>query len=258
MNLADGFSRMPFTIDEEIDVDRLCIIIPAYNEAENIKFVIDAWYQIIEKYPGRGRIVVIDDGSTDNTYNILKDYATGKPLLKVLTKSNSGHGATVLYGYKYALEHGADYIFQTDSDGQTNPEEFKKFWSLRNEYPAIIGKRINREDGRLRKIVEKVLCILLKYYFHVSIPDANAPFRLMSRQFLDKYIGKIPNGYNLPNAALVAIGLYYKENIEFIEISFKARQGGTNSVNLKKIFKIGFYSLSNFSKISKSLQEGNK
>lgn len=238
-------------------MDKLYIIIPAYNETENIRFVIDTWYTIIQKYPGEGgsRIVVIDDGSTDNTYNILKNCAIEKPLLKVLTKSNSGHGATVMYGYKYALEHGADYIFQTDSDGQTSPEEFGKFWSLRNEYAAIFGKRVGREDGYLREAVEKVLCILLKYYFHVSIQDANAPYRLMSRQFLNEYLYKLPDGYNLPNAMLVAIGLYYKENIKFIEISFKARQGGSNSINLRKIFKIGIQSLSDFSKIRKSLKE---
>lgn len=235
-------------------MDKLYIIIPAYNEAENIKFVIDAWYPIIEKYPGGGsRIVVIDDGSTDNTYNILKNCATERPLLKVLTKNNSGHGSTVIYGYKYALEHGADYIFQTDSDGQTDPEEFVKFWVLRNKYSAIFGKRVNREDGRQREIVERVLCILLRFYFHVSIQDANAPFRLMSRQFLNKYLDKLPDGYNLPNAVLVAVGLYYKENVKFIKISFKTRQRGINSVNFKKIFKIGFQSLLDFRKISKSL-----
>lgn len=240
-------------------MDKLYIIIPAYNEAENIKFVLDAWYMVIEKYADEGsRIVIIDDGSTDNTYNILKNCAIEKPLLKVLTKSNSGHGATVMYGYKYALEHGADYIFQTDSDGQTSPDEFERFWLLRNEYTAIFGKRTRREDGCLREIIERVLCILLGCYFHVSIQDANAPYRLMSRQFLNKYLYKLPDGYNLPNAILVAIGLYYKENIEFIDISFKARQGGVNSINLKKIFKIGIQSLSDFSKIRKSLKEENK
>ena len=62
-------------------------------------------------------------------------------------KPNGGHGATVLYGYKYALKNGADYIFQTDSDGQTLPEEFEPFWKRRQKYDMVIGWRKDRQDG---------------------------------------------------------------------------------------------------------------
>ena len=51
-----------------------------------------------------------------------------RPLLVAQTKPNGGHGSTVLYGYRYAIENGADYVFQTDSDGQTPPSEFDEFW----------------------------------------------------------------------------------------------------------------------------------
>ena len=61
------------------------------------------------------------------------------PQLIALTKNNEGHGATVQYGYRYAIEEGADYIFQTDSDGQTLPEEFPKFWRHRNRAAMVIG-----------------------------------------------------------------------------------------------------------------------
>lgn len=110
-------------------MEKLYIIIPAYNEEENIKTLIKDWYPVIEKYNGNGesRLVIINDGSKDNTYEILKKYEKKKPLLKALTKENGGHGPTVLYGYRYALKNNADYIFQTDSDGQTVPEEFDYF-----------------------------------------------------------------------------------------------------------------------------------
>ena len=99
-------------------MDKLYIVIPAYNEEENIQQVIEDWYPIVEKYHGEGesRLVIIDDGSKDNTYQIMQNYATDRPLFLPLTKDNGGHGATVLYGYQYALKNHADYIFQTDSD----------------------------------------------------------------------------------------------------------------------------------------------
>ena len=111
-------------------MESLYIVIPAYNEEENIKHVIQDWYPVVERHAAGGvsRLLVIDDGSRDRTYEILQEFCESYPLLEVVTKPNAGHGATLLFGYHYALKHGADYIFQTDSDGQTLPEEFEPFW----------------------------------------------------------------------------------------------------------------------------------
>ena len=89
---------------------KLYIVIPAYNEQENIGNVIDEWYPIVEKYNGNqeSRLMIIDDGSKDSTFTIIQEYAKTRPLLLPMTKKNSGHGATVLYGYRCALEQGAD------------------------------------------------------------------------------------------------------------------------------------------------------
>ena len=97
-------------------MDCLYIIIPAYNEEENIRNVVETWYPIIEKHNGDGtsRMVVIDDGSKDSTYTILSEMSGTYPMLTVLTKPNGGHGATLLYGYQYAIRQNVDYIFQTD------------------------------------------------------------------------------------------------------------------------------------------------
>lgn len=155
--------------------------------------------------------------------------------------------------YHYAVKNGADYIFQTDSDGQTDSDEFHKFWKLRNKYDAVIGKRISRGDGRLRAVVEKVLCVLLYLYYHVSIPDANAPFRLMKSDLVKKYLEKLPIDYALPNVMLTTYFVYYKEPVKFVNISFAARQGGVNSINMIRIMKIGWKSLSDFYIMRKNL-----
>ena len=121
--------------------DRLFIIIPAYNEQDNIRQVIEDWYPVVDKYGTDSRLVVIDDGSRDNTYEILKGLSHDRPKLTALTKPNGGHGATVQYGYKYALDNGADYVFQTDSDGQTLPSEFEPFWIARDKYDIIFASK---------------------------------------------------------------------------------------------------------------------
>ncbi len=237
-------------------MDRLYIIIPAYNEQDNLEKLIEDWYPIIERHrsDGESKLVVINDGSSDNTYDILCKLAVSKPMMKVLTKDNGGHGDTLLFGYQYAIDNEADYIFQTDSDGQTSPDEFEDFWNKRKAYEAIFGDRREREDGRSREAVERVLCMMLHMIFGVKIPDSNAPFRLMKTSYVSKYITMMPKHYNLPNVMLTVFGVYDHDKVLFLPISFRSRQGGTNSINVRKIISIGLRSLSDFRKIKKELQ----
>lgn len=233
----------------------LYIVMPAYNEEESIKSVLDAWYPIVEKHneSGRSRLVAVNDGSIDGTYEIMQNYAETHPLFVPLTKPNSGHGPTVLYAYDYAVKNGADWIFQTDSDGQTDPAEFDAFWDLREEYDAIFGNRTVRGDGRSRAFVEKVVCRLVKHYFGVKIPDANAPFRLMKAEKVKTYLSKLKPDYNLPNVMMTTYFVYYKDRVAFRKISFKPRTKGTNSINIKKIVKIGKNALKDFRRLKKEM-----
>lgn len=104
------------------------------------------------------------------------------PKLEILENTDRQHGPKVIALYAEAIKNGADYIFQTDSDGQTDPAEFDRFWELRGKYDGIFGRRNERGDGKARAVVENVVCALLRVYFGVRIPDANAPFRLMKAE----------------------------------------------------------------------------
>lgn len=221
----------------------------------NISHVIEEWYPVVESHNANNssRLVVIDDGSKDNTYSILKDLSRTHKLLYAITKENGGHGSAVLAGYRYAIENGADYIFQTDSDDQTLASEFESFWELRNDYDAVIGTRPVRGDGAQRKFVEKVLCLLLRIVFGVNLTDANAPFRLMKRELVEKYISKLPENFNLPNAMFTTYFAYFHEKIAFRDITFRSRQGGKNSINVKKIFAIGIKAVKDFAKLRREI-----
>lgn len=243
--------------------DCLYMIVPAYNEAENIEEFVKAWYPIIRKLNNQeehihgtrsSRLVIVNDGSRDNTWDILRYLQEKYPYLIALTKQNEGHGPTLLYGYHYALAHGADYVFQTDSDGQTNPREFGRFWKLRHRYDAVFGDRIHRGDGFGRLIIEKVLCVILWLFFHIRVPDANAPFRLMKRSYLEEYLSKMPSDYKLPNVMLVAFGVHDHRRVRFLPISFKARQHGKNSINVRKIIKAGWEAIGDFRKFRSDLK----
>lgn len=227
-------------------MDRLYIVIPAYNEEENIASVIKDWYPVVERIGNGSKLVIIDDGSKDRTYSIMKEQSASLPAFLPLTKPNGGHGATVLYGYHYALNEGADYIFQTDSDGQTLPEEFWPFWEQRESFDMIIGHRKGRQDGFSRVFVTKVLKFILWLYFHVNITDANTPFRLMKASTLKEQISFIPKDHNLSNVLLSALYAKRKLAVKYLSITFRPRQAGVNSINMKRIFRIGRQALRDF------------
>lgn len=239
-------------------MDVLYIVIPAYNESANILDVINEWYPIVEQYHGnhKSRLVILNDGSKDDTAKIIKEAKKSRPLLELVDKQNSGHGATVLAGYHYALNHPeVDYIFQTDSDGQTRPSEFHAFWEARHDYDLVIGHRNHREDGVSRIIVTKILKAVVKLRFGVTVTDVNTPYRLMTRASLADCVQYIPEDFNLSNVILSVIYVRKKYKIKYIPITFRPRQGGVNSINLKKIFGIGKNALHDFGTINRDLKK---
>ncbi len=234
-------------------MDKLYMVIPAYNEEENILEVLDDWYPMVVMTGPESRLVIIDDGSRDSTYELLKKERERRPQLIVRHKKNSGHGSTLLSGYHFAVSQGADYVFQTDSDGQTKPDEFPAFWHTRRHYDMVIGSRRKREDGVFRVLVTKVLKLVVLVCFHVSVEDANTPFRLMNAKALSEELSLVPRDFFLANVLLTVIFTKHKRRVKFVPITFRPRQGGINSINFKRIFKIGKQSVRDFIILNKTL-----
>lgn len=233
--------------------DSIYIVMPAYNEEENIEMVVGDWYPVLQGKADTSRLVIADSGSTDSTHEILMKLMEKYPQLEVLSNTGKQHGPKLIALYNYAIAQGADYIFQTDSDRQTNPDEFPAFWESRYDYDVILGYRNIRGDGKSRAFVEKVVCLLLMIYYRVKVPDANAPFRLMKSSIVAKYMERFKEDYNLPNIMLTTFFAFYEEKLEFRVISFKPRQAGENSINISKIIKIGWKALGEFHNFKKEM-----
>lgn len=236
-------------------------VMPAYNEAANIEEVIQQWHPVCEKITAEGHeahLVIANDGSKDDTFAIMKQLQAKYPLFTPLDKPNSGHGATVLYLYRYALEHKADFVFQTDSDGQTLPDEFWPMWEKRHDADFHIGTRGGRQDGASRVFVTKTLRMVVWLMFHVWVKDANTPFRLMNAERLKAVMAYIPDDFFLANVAVSAIAVKTHEKIAWYPITFRPRQGGVNSINMKRIFGIGVKALGDFRTINKGLRQAKK
>ena len=234
-------------------METLYIIIPAYNEEETIRDVLDDWYPVVASHDGGGqsRLVVINDGSRDGTEAILKAYAEDHPLFGFVTKKNGGHGPAVRYGYAYALKKGADWVFQTDSDGQTLASEFEAFWRVRQNADMVIGWRKERQDGKGRVLVSRVLRLVVRATLGVSLPDANTPFRLMRAEALREVLGRVPRDFALSNVLVASLFKRDKKVIIWRPVTFRPRQGGVNSINIKRIFRIGIKAVGDFNRIAR-------
>ena len=237
-------------------METIYIVMPAYNEEANIEAVVRQWHPVAERLVQEGhtcKLAIANDGSKDRTSEILHRLAGGYPFLESIDKPNSGHGGTILYLYHHAIQNGATYVFQTDSDGQTLPEEFFPMWENRAKAAFHIGYRYGRQDGLSRIVVTRVLRFVVLIMFRVWVKDANTPFRLMEVPKLKEILQYIPDNFFLSNVAIAAITSKRKESIAWYPITFRPRQGGVNSINLKRIFGIGKKALSEFREMNRNL-----
>ena len=237
-------------------MEKIYFVMPAYNEAANISETIKDWYAVVERINREGEccavLAVADDGSRDETYRIMSEFRLEH--FEPLTKPNGGHGQTVLYLYRHALSHGADFVFQTDSDGQTSPDEFWQMYAARHDYDFQIGHRNHRQDGWQRVLVTRTLRLLVWLVFGQWVTDANTPFRLMRAESLRQVMQLIPDDFFLCNVAISAIAVKRHYAVRFLPITFRPRQGGVNSINMKRIVKIGWKAIGDLWRINAHLR----
>lgn len=235
--------------------EKIYIVMPAYNEEANVAVVARQWLSVAAELEAEGHeasVIIADDGSTDATARILAALAAEDKRLTAASKPNTGHGSTLLYLYRRAVAEGATYVFQTDSDGQTDPREFRAMWDARAEYDIQVGLRSKRGDGAARAAVAKVLRAVIRLTTDVSVADANTPFRLMEARALKHLLEIIPEDFFLANAAASALAVKAGMRTRWVEISFKPRQAGVNSINIRKIFRIGLSAVKAFRRIGRA------
>ena len=212
----------------------LTVIIPVYNESDIIQTVIKEWMHVLNELKIDYIIVAYNDGSTDNSLSKLKQLGDDNSKLKIIDKSNSGHGPTILKGYR---DSESEWIFQIDSDNEIKADNFPKFWLERFDNDFIIGNRENRESPLARKLISFFSKITINIFYGTGINDMNCPYRLYKKDVFEKYFKLMPGDTFAPNVILSGIALKTKMKVKIIDVSYNFRETGEVSIKKFKLIK---------------------
>jgi glycosyltransferase involved in cell wall biosynthesis len=208
----------------------LKIVIPVYNEEEAIQKVLKKWCDAFETLSIHYEIHVYNDGSKDNTLTKLKEIANQYNRIIVHDKPNSGHGPTILKGYRENCD--SPWLFQIDSDDELGPEAFEDLWNNKDKYDFLMGRRIERHSPLPRKLISMVSRFTVWLFYGRGIYDVNSPYRLMKSELYKEYFETIPADTFAPN--VIIAGITCQKNFKIYEIPVKYNFRTTGEVSIKK------------------------
>ena len=194
------------------------IIMPVYNEEKAVKDVLEELKAYLNEKKYQTEIIVVNDGSTDQTKKILKDI---KNIKLINHPYNKGYGAAIKTGVENAKYN---WIIWYDIDGQHQPEYIEKLIKYSNDYDMIIGARQGYQGPIMRQPGKRFLHYLAQYLIQHKIPDLNSGFRLIKKSKFEKFTHLFPNGFSISTTITLA---FFKQgfNVKYTPIIIKKRVG---------------------------------
>lgn len=205
---------------------KVLVIIPAYNEADIIGQVI----QTVQQALPEGTIVVIDDGSADNTYEKAKEIG----VIAIKLVINLGIGGAVQTGYLYAFQNDFDFAIQVDGDGQHDPVYLSKILEplIAGEADLVIGSRyidkIGFQSTVMRRMGSRYFNSLIRWITGQKITDPTSGFRACNKRVIKEFAISYPKDYPEPESIVYIKRKGYM--IYEIPVTMKERPAGLSSI----------------------------
>lgn len=209
---------------------KVLVIIPAYNEAENIVHVVKHMMEAAPKYD----YLVINDGSTDNTPDLCRRENYRYLDLPI----NMGIGGAVQAGYIYARKYDYDIAVQMDGDGQHDIAYLDRLLEpiANGEADVVIGSRFLEKEGfqstLSRRMGINILSGLIWLVTGRHIMDVTSGYRVVNKMFIKIYSEDYPMDYPEPEAIVAAI--MHLGRVKEVPVRMRAREGGVSSITFKK------------------------
>ncbi|MCM8820347.1 MAG: polyprenol monophosphomannose synthase [Candidatus Omnitrophica bacterium] len=217
----------------------VAIVVPTYNERENIIPLIDE----ILKIPLNIKIFVIDDNSPDGTADIVRDTFINNPNVSVYVRTEKkGRGLAEIFGFKEALKSSAEIIGEMDADFSHHPSFISRMIEKIDHCDVVIGSRYIKggkdiERGILRKVISKMSHIYIRTLLGIKLSDPTSGFRFFRREVIEKIIDKL----SAEDPFIITEVLFYikKCNVRICEVPivFHQRKAGKSKLKPDILFK---------------------
>jgi glycosyltransferase involved in cell wall biosynthesis len=218
----------------------LAVVMPVYNEEGCIGRVVSAWRDMFRASGIDFVMLVIDDGSSDRTGEILLGFA-GDDRIRVIAQANRGHGPTILGGYRQAVQL-AEWVFQCDSDDEMSPDSFAGLWDVRRQADAVFGCRQGRRQSLQRKAISFGSRLAVDILFGRGVRDVNTPYRLLRTSVLRPVLDSIPSDTFAPNLVITGALNLSRGRVLSVPVPFQPRQSGHVSIVRWGLWKAAFRS----------------
>jgi dolichol-phosphate mannosyltransferase len=219
----------------------ISLVVPAFNESAVLKALYERVAAAAQTWGDTWELIIVDDGSRDDTFEIASRIGAHDPHLKVLSFSrNFGHQAAVTAGLEYA---SGDIIAIIDADLQDPPEELNRFINkCREGYDVVYAIRVKRKEGPLKRLAYFAYYRFLRQLSSIEIPLDSGDFCVMTRRIVD-VINALPERNRFVRglrswSGFSQIGLEYERD---------ARQAGEVKYTFSKLAKLGLDGLFSFS-----------
>ncbi len=209
--------------------ERVLIVVPAYNEAKSLPRLVRS---LAEECPGCD-VVVIDDGSSDNTREVMKGLGRAVSL-----PCNLGIGGAVQTGWQIALREDYDFAMQVDGDGQHPPQEIARLIAAMRESHAdlIVGSRFRTEGGfkstAARRVGIRFFALMLSAICRTRVTDPTSGFRILSRRAIRLLAARYSEDFPEVEALVVA----HRAGLRILEVPvvMAERSAGRSSIGALK------------------------
>ena len=234
---------------------QLSLALPCYNEAINAPITIKQCFAWFKQEGIEGEIIAVNDGSTDNTADVLAVLQKEYPQLIVVThEENQGYGAAVRSGCDAAQY---PWIAFMDSDGQFKPEDLKHLIAHCNDYHFVAGIRKKRADPWHRSLNAWLYGALVRYGLSVKIKDLNCGMKLFSKDVWQKVrptfgLGALFNAEVMARLRMHCIP-FYETHVEHYP-RLAGVQTGANPLVILRMFKELFQLRSHMNKAKHEVQ----
>ena len=213
---------------------KISVVIPVYNEQDNIMPLAKGLYMVLEPQPYDYEIIFVDDGSVDNTYKILRCAQTEIRNLTIIRfKTNLGQTSAFSAGFAYAT---GDYTISMDGDLQNDPQDIPKLLeAIEGKYDAICGWRKHRQDSGSKRFLSKAFNIIRYLLLGDPIHDASCSFKIFRSAAIKSLLPLRSRNHNCLTSMLYLRGYKVGE----IAVSHRPRiHGETKYRNPLRIFRV--------------------